>query len=187
MKRLTFACLAPLALVAATATPLAAEEKKSGGGQEFTRKFFSGKDFDDGKILEAKFFQVRMNGANFSDMTIENTTFEQCDLAGADFEEAVFKGACKFYRVTMNGADLEEADFGGATFDSVNFRGANLSETKNFGSVNRVNFDGADLSGADLSGISGSMEDIRWEGALYDDETKFPKGIDPKAVGAVMK
>ncbi len=153
--------------------------------QKFEREFRSGEDFSGRDLNSASFFQVRMNGSNFQNANLAACLFEQCDLAEADFRGAKFSPDSRLFRVTANEGNFEGVDFNGIVIDSVNLRDANLRGAKNFGTVKRANFQKADLRGADLSGLRLPLEEVRWEEAVYDSETIFPKGFDPAANGAV--
>jgi uncharacterized protein YjbI with pentapeptide repeats len=153
--------------------------------QKFQREFRSGEDFSARDLNAASFFQVRMNGSNFQNTNLSASSFEQCDLAEADFRGAKFSPESRMFRVTANEGNFEGVDFGGLAIDSVNLRDANLRGAKNFGPVQRANFQKADLRGADLSGLQMPLVEVRWENAVYDSNTIFPKGFDPAANGAV--
>lgn len=89
------------------------------------------------------------------------------------------------FRVTANEGNFEGVNFEGLAIESVNLRDANLRGAKNFGSVKRANFQKADLRGTDLSSLKTPLVGVRWEKAVYDKDTVFPKGFDPVASGAV--
>lgn len=185
MNRLSNSILSTLAAFVVAPVAFAEDPVPTPTPVEYTRQFMTGEDFLDASLVSGKFFQVRLNGASFKGAQLEGATFEQCDLSTANFEGAEFNDKTKFYKVMMNDANLSNADFGQATFDSVNLRGANLQNTKNYGPLNRVAFDDADLRGADMSGVPKTPEDSEWKGAIYNAETKFPPGIDPTKVGAI--
>jgi len=151
---------------------------------KYARQWFSGKDFTSTQMVSGHYRQSRLNGANFQGMKFRGAEFEQCDLAGANMQGAVFGPGTKFSRSTLNGANLQGADFSGATLDSVNFRGADLRKSKGMTNVKKINFQRADLRGADLSKIRKPLDQVVWTDAIYDAKTKFPAGFDPAAVGA---
>jgi len=161
------------------------QDAPAASAQKFQREFRSGEDFSGRDLNAASFFQVRMNGSNFQNANLAASSFEQCDLAEADFRGAKFSPDSRLFRVTANEGNFEGVDFGGLAIDSVNLRDANLRGTKNFGPVQRANFQLADLRGADLSGLKLPLVGVRWEKAIYDKNTVFPEGFDPLASGAV--
>jgi uncharacterized protein YjbI with pentapeptide repeats len=74
-------------------------------------------------------------------------------LSGIDLKNAYL------YVANFSHTDLSDANFCGATFDAAYFQRARL-----FG----ANFYGATI-----------VRDVSFRGALYDNKTKFPSGIDP--------
>jgi uncharacterized protein YjbI with pentapeptide repeats len=151
---------------------------------KYVREWFSGRDFTGKPKMSGHYHQSRLNGTNFQGMKFAHAEFEQCDLADANMKGAIFGAGTKFYRCTLNGADLQGADFAGATIDSVNFRGADLRNVKGLRNVQKVNFQRADLRGADLSKIRQPLVEIEWDDAIYDAKTKFPAGFNPVSAGA---
>ena len=127
-----------------------------------------------------------MEGAYFEGVTFKNVTFEQCYMIGANLKGAKFGQNSKLYLVMLNGANLENVDFEHAKLDTVNFRGANLRGSKNFNSMRRLNFQWADLRGADLSHVKLPLEEVVLTGASYNKATKFPAGFDPVKAGAKL-
>ena len=154
---------------------------------EFTRQWMSGDDFTSKGTIRGKFYQARLNGANFEGVDFEHATFVQCDLAGANLRGATFRDGTRLHLVTINGANLEGTDFEQVEIESVNFRGANLRNAKGFTKLKEANFQRADLRGADFSGVETPLIEVDFTDAIYDDRTKFPKGIDPVKVGAKRK
>lgn len=173
-------------LTLALGTPMVGAEDTDKAEElvKYVREWFSGHDFTKREEVTGIFHQSRLNGANFRGMEFDEASFEACDLADADMKDAVFGAGTKFYRCTLNGADLRGADFAGASIDSVNFRGADLRKAKNLRNLRRVNFQRADLRGADFSQLALPLQEVEWEDALYNAETKFPEGFDPAAAGA---
>ena len=67
----------------------------------------------------------------------------------------------------------------------ANLSGANLSVTR----MSDANLRGANLFGANLSGAGLREANLRYadlRGAKYNADTKWPKGFDPEAAGAVL-
>ncbi len=93
---------------------------------------------------------------------------ERRNLSGADLHWTNLSGA------NLNGVDLSEANLSLAILRGVDLRGANLSRTV---------LSGADLRGAFL--FNASLVEADLSKAPYNDDTKWPEGFDPKAVGAI--
>jgi len=180
----TFVALLSLAALLPTSGLQAASPINPLEIPKFVREWFSGKDFTGKPKVTGNYHQSRLNGTNFQGMKFADASFEQCDLADANMQSVVFGPRTKFFRCTLNGANLQGADFSGATIDSVNFRGADLRQSKGMTHVKKVNFQRADLRGADLSKMQQPLDQVTWTDAIYDARTKFPTGIDPAAVGA---
>lgn len=181
MKFLCFPLLGLSLVVSAVAAEPSATPAAS---KEIRHQMLSGKDFDEADLGETRFMRVRLNKADFSGTDLTLVSFRQSDLSGTNFKGAKFGPETKFTESTLNDAILEGADLKGADFSKVNLRGANLKKTKNWGDVTNCTFCDADLSGADLSTAKGDMETVQWTGAIYDEATKFPAGVDPVAQGA---
>ncbi|GAB4170342.1 MAG: hypothetical protein Fur0032_09160 [Terrimicrobiaceae bacterium] len=156
----------------------------SPAAREVKHQMMTGKDFQDADLGQTNFMRVRLNKADFSGTTLTLVTFRQSDLSGSNFTGANFGPETKFIESTLNDAVLEGLDLKGADFSKVNLRGANLKKTSNWGDVSDCTFSDANLCGADLSGAKGDMETVQWSGAIYDDATKFPAGVDPVKEGA---
>ena len=176
----------PLLLLTITCQAVRAEDAvaKSSPPTQITRQSLPHKDFTGKGTVSGKFFQVRMEGASFEGVTFKNATFEQCYMIGANMKGAKFGHNTKLYLVMLNGANLEGVDFKNAKLDTVNFRGANLRGAKNLTSMRRLNFQWADLRGADLSHVKLPLEEVVLTGAVYNKSTKFPPGLDPVKAGA---
>jgi uncharacterized protein YjbI with pentapeptide repeats len=76
---------------------------------------------------------------------------------------------------SLDGADLRGANLSNAKLTRADLRGANLSG---------ANLQGAYLGGANLSGVS--LQGANFGGAIYDENTIWPAGFDPKFEGAVL-
>ncbi len=86
----------------------------------------------------------------------------------------------------MRGADISEANLSGVTMiggilHSANLKNTNLIEAILSGTdLSEANLSGADLSGANLNGAI-------LKNSLYDKHTRWPKGFDPIASGAILE
>jgi hypothetical protein len=104
------------------------------------------------------------------------------------------------------GVDLREVDLFGSTLDGASLRRANLRKTILYdASLRGAKLLGADLTGADLRGANLCRADLsdqeadekgpaaktqwaqaKFAGARYDDDTRFPTGLDPKSLGMIL-
>ena len=162
-----------------------------------------GKDFKDQDLKNKSFRGQALDGADFSGATLVHTDFSGASLRGAKFDGAevtvaIFAGAnltgadmrnmfgtfitgeTNFTNVNMEGLDLKRT-----SFYNGNFRNANLRKTTGWSSVYSSSFRGADLRGANLMGMKpvpdqGGM----FFGAIYDDDTIWPKWVDLAKSGA---
>ena len=91
--------------------------------QRFENKEMSGANFRLASIVNARFEHVNLAGADFSQANLVNVRYQESDLSRVDFRQSHFVNI-RFQRVNLQGA---------------NFRGANLTG---------VDFGDADLSGA---------------------------------------
>ncbi len=95
--------------------------------------------------------------------------FRKFDLRETDLRGAEFWDAC-----------LEWTDFFGANLAGAKFWGANLSNAK----LERAHLAGANLMRAKLDGAS--LKDADVTGAIFDRDTAWPAGFDPRRRGAVF-
>ena len=126
---------------------------------------------------------------------------DDADLCGHDFSGAILEGVCcmdaRFDGCSFRGADLYwaiamGASFLGCDFTDADMRGADLKKTDfteahlvrtNFG---RDNLGGStQLQGANLH--AAILQSCRFEGAVYDSKTKFPKGFIPEKHGLILR
>ena len=160
-----------------------------------------GKDFHDQDLSGKHFDNQILNGANFSDAVLKGATFWGASLKNANFKGADITGV-NFTHADMTGADLRETtgQFGSSYTDLSNanlegitltvgftskFRGANLKKCKFTLNISYCDLSGADLRGANLRGTQ-ILAGVRWRNAIYDEDTAFPEGFDPKAEGAIL-
>jgi len=161
-----------------------------------------GKDYHDQDLKNKDFSNGSLNGANFTDAILDHASFVRASL-----KKAIFKGAnlanTGFYLADLTEADLREST-GAAWLSETNLtkanlegltvsfgyhctvRGANLKKCKITGVSGPCDFSDADLRGANLRGAT-SLGSARFKNAIYDDDTAWPDGFDPKAAGAILK
>lgn len=155
-----------------------------------------GEDYHDQDLTGKSFVQASLNRANFSGATIIQCDFTYASLKKANFKGAVAKTPTKFDRADASEADftgVNKAQFGGETtlFFSGNcsLKDANLRKSKIKSISLDCDFSRAELQGANLRGafFGASSKLPRFTDALYDEDTAFPEGFDPKAVGMKLK
>lgn len=124
------------------------------------------------------------------------------DLHGVDLTHADLTNA-DLYNANLSNATLDYANLNGADINLTNFSDASLRGV-NVPTAVYTNFDGADLSGADLNWVyvAGSTfmyanldgADLRnvalasaaWQGATYTSATLFSAGVNPAAYGMIL-
>lgn len=123
---------------------------------------FESGNFDDAhakgvKILSCDFEGSWLCNADFSDSYLEKVEFYDVQAYGAKFTET------QLIEVAFLGANLAGADFRGGVLGNVTFRSDNM--------LHKTDLSGVDFSNVDLSRV-------KFEGALYDAMTKFPRGFE---------
>ena len=130
------------------------------GGEKLNHEFVSWRRFQPGL---RDIWSKNLERSNLSNAKFQNVSFAACNLRWAD----------------LRGADLRDAWFisllngygGRSMWVETDLRGADFS--------------GADIRGANLN--SALLEASKFEGALYDEKTKWPVGFDPTKEGAKMQ
>jgi uncharacterized protein YjbI with pentapeptide repeats len=162
--------------------------------------------FDNATLTNANMQHVVAYGANFQDawlvganlsharfVIVREPEFRLADLESADITvlRPVFRQPSSFRRARLRDAKLFRTQLGGVNLSDAQLDRARMRET---------NLDSADLTGARLdradlrdSVLNGailcgaSLIRTRLEGALYDSQTRWPKGFDPVARGATLE
>jgi hypothetical protein len=177
--------------VAATVQAMAAEK-----GPDHSGKDLVGRDFTKQNLANATFEDSVCKGARFDSAILTNANFQGADLSGgtlanSDCTNADFRGALlintSVYNATLNGANLEKQDLsqnGGVSYTKL--RKANLRNLKAIGAVDEADFTEADLRGANLTGMKFVGGPSRFRKAKYDSKTRWPKGFDVEASGAIL-
>ena len=188
MHRVTLVVLASLVLALAGGAVRAGDDF---AGKKLVRRDFRGQDlagakFDGADLTSADLSGANLKGATFVDANLTQTKLDGADCTGADFTDAKFDTTMA-RETNFSKAKLEGADVGGYTvFRGSNFRGANLRKFRGLTDATQCDFSGADLRGANLKNAADwKAPSIQWTKATYDDATKFPKDVDPAAVGAI--
>lgn len=155
---------------------------------------------------------IDLTGADLSGLNLTDAFLRFSDLSGANLSGTNLHDAdlidVKLNNANLTGADLTDATFSDTDFTGANLTGANLSGYHYVGDF--VNFQGANLTDAnlnsdDLKGCDSSKSnesfdryrcEIRYPGhkrgvsfyqAIYNQNTQFPNGVDPKVAVADPK
>lgn len=171
---------------------------------DFRCEQLSGSNFTEAHLVHADFRKAVLIGANFRRADLLEGDFSGGTLRNADFGDSVGIGT------TFRGADLRDAKFGcdecaekrkacqepsstctngsGYAFWFADFREADLRGV-DLGPMDllRPTFTDTDLRGSNLEATYhfDPHDPAAWRGAIYDDETKLPPGLDPDVVGMV--
>lgn len=154
-------------------------------GKDFRQASLNAADFSDAVLKGADFFQASLKGAIFKGAILNSTRFGDADLTGADFSGTT--GDPGFRGATLNGTNFEGVKFClSEPGDKCKCRGANFRKTILSGTSFNCDYTGADFCGANLRGLGMVGSTSSWKKALYDDDTVFPEGFDPKEAGMVL-
>jgi uncharacterized protein YjbI with pentapeptide repeats len=123
----------------------------------FVRRDLPAADYSGSSFNMPDFTDARMDGSNFTATTLKGAHFDHSQLNGCNFYRADLRGAVFDGNVQAQGAMFMQADLRGAVVRSGYF-------------VNST-FAGADLRGADVSGIYAADQ---FSGAIYDSKTVLP-------------
>jgi hypothetical protein len=133
-----------------------------------------------------------LNGADLSGANLVHANLNWAQMTGADLSVSKLGGAI-LSLTSLSDANLKAADLRGADLSSTILVGADLSGSDLSGAkLNNPNLNGANLSGANLSDANlekanlfeSSLEKANLNGAIYNKNTKWPDGFNPKAAGA---
>ena len=156
-------------------------------GANFARADLRGADLTDARLHRADLRHVDFRNAVLVNADMSQTGLVSADLRAADLRGASFRCSdCpeRLVHTFFWYSDLRSADFRGADFGRSSLRWAKLQ--------------GADLRGANLADVFDfrliSAADAEWfstggeplQGALYDETTKFPAGVDPSSFGMIF-
>lgn len=149
--------------------------------------------------------RASLDRANLSGATLTGANLANARLAGtrllgaiydrrtrwpAGFHPRLHGVICLEPGAKLHGANLRDADLEGDDLHGADLSGANLTG---------VQFNGTDLRGASLRGATLVDDDAEWyeyehpdlsgadfRGALYDSDTRWPSGLDPSQLGAIL-
>lgn len=153
---------------------------------DFRKAELAGAKFDEADLYGADFTGANLAGASFVGADLTQVKLDSADCTGANFTDAKFDTTMA-RETDFSKANLEGADVGGYTVvRGSNFSGANLRKLRGITETTECNFTGADLRGANLKNATDwKAPSAKWKKAIYDDATRFPKGIDPEVEGAI--
>lgn len=129
-------------------------------------------DLRDSVLDDAFLSGADLAGADLGGATAVNARFWVAGMTGASLAGANLRGA-DMREASLGGADLSRADMSGAVLTWADLRGALLKGTD----LKIALLDGAMLAGTDLGETTG-LTCGRLRGAVVDDKTKLPDGLD---------
>jgi uncharacterized protein YjbI with pentapeptide repeats len=162
---------------------------------------FKGTDFRGATLKYANFNQSDLSEADLREADTFGASFRDAKLARANLsgltlylagalqlleekddpdESSAVRRARSNIKFALQDVDVRPDRDNG----SLSLQGANLRNALIFGNLERVNFRGADLRGADLTKTANLQQAIL-RGAIYDSDTNWK--IDPAALGAVKR
>ncbi|WP_307138790.1 pentapeptide repeat-containing protein [Pseudoroseomonas cervicalis] len=123
-------------------------------------------------VNRGSMLRARLDDARLDRVRLNRVTLHRASLRGISGQDARLEGAV-MTEVDLSGArlldaDLRRADLRRAVFGQASLRHVDLREAR--------------LEGADLS--EARIERSLFDGATYDDVTRWPRGVDPAALGA---
>ncbi len=122
-------------------------------GADFSEANLSGADFYDSILDEVDFTGADLTDANLNWADLRNATLQDVNVTGASFSR------CDFTEAKMAGINLSQSDMG--DFWRINFQHADLTDADLHGlTLAKANFQGASLPGADLSGCQLEQADF---------------------------
>jgi Pentapeptide repeats (8 copies) len=152
-----------------------------------TTESMPGADLREAPLGDVILRHKNLSGANLRGASLEGATIDHVSLDNASMVGATMRGATigvPGYSVGMIDADLTDADLSNATL---------------IADLRRGTLRGADLRGADLRRAmvrhphpekadpdAIEREATDFEGARYDERTRWPDDFDPSRVGAVL-
>lgn len=137
-------------------------------------------------LINEKKFVISLAGIDFRDTDLhraglQNLDFTNTNFIGANFDEASLEGTslanANFSQSSLKNTNLKRANLKETNFSDADLSQANLDESK----LIKANLKGATLKGAKLRG---DLTGIKLENAIYDKDTKWPEGFDPRLAGA---
>ncbi len=184
-----------LALAALWCAAGAAEEPKKKyvkdlADTDFTKRDLTGKDYANYNLENCVFHyctmkEMKLAGANLRGADFLSASLDRADMGGCDLRNAKFDSAGA-QSTNFEKADLRGADMGKCSVQKSTFRGADLRNLKGLGDLTGADFTGADLRGANMQNAKDYSNSAIFKGAKYDKLTRWPRGYDVEASGAVL-
>ena len=153
---------------------------ETGKSIEFLTNSLIGWDFRSQNLHRAIFNGICLDKAFFNKSHLRNVNIENTSCINADFTE-----------VALMNAYLRNSNFSGSIFTrslpiAAKFNNSILRYTNfNDANVSGASFDDTDVCGASLLFLS--YENASFKNAIFDQQTKWPKGFDPIKKGAIPK
>ncbi|QDU31871.1 Serine/threonine-protein kinase B [Anatilimnocola aggregata] len=188
VRRFLYSCPAAIVALGVVMSGLLVAEDYQGKDlrmRDFSNKNLAGANFEDANLFLTRFANAVVAKANFQNADLTSSTFNGAEAAGADFRDATFK-AVSMQSADLSGAIFAGTDLGNISFQSSKLRGANLRGCQGIGDVLKADLRESDLRGAVFTCTLYYMEGVKLKGAKYDKSTRWPKGFDVAASGAVM-
>lgn len=156
------------------------EEKYSLGERCFVEVELQQVDLENIFLSRIDMQQANLDGINLKNADLSDANLTESSLVGAELTKAHLTG------INLSQANLSKAIFANSVLTQANFKAACLEKASLMSAVLiEADFSQADLSGADLSGAN--LTSTNLQDAIYDNDTKFPMGFDPKARGMQNK
>ncbi|GAB5390127.1 MAG: hypothetical protein Alpg2KO_30950 [Alphaproteobacteria bacterium] len=156
---------------------LAMNQLKANGSRDLSKLYMARR-----RITDVDFAGFNLSETDFRRAGVENSRFDGCNLAGVDFREANLEGV-SFVEANLKGIDLRGTKCSSGT---ANDRDKTLAKYRQ----TRVNFYGADLTGAkvslDTDLVGADLYGAKLDGVeVYDREGQLIEGATLGADGRI--
>lgn len=181
-----------------------AKKDKNGGIEEidlsyedFSKQDFSFSGIKDSDVNEMVFYNGKFKGTDFSGANLDAISFYMCDLSDAIFAKAFMEcsyfGVCNMIRCNMDGAHLMASVIEECNWADASVRGTNLLEITakkvtvaglhmdERTAVNDADFDEFDWSSINVSGLSISVNQVKYFNECANGGNKI-EVYDPKFI-----
>lgn len=142
--------------------------------QDLTHINLDGSDLRGANLQGVDLTSTSLTGADLTNANLEGANLHRVNLEGAKLLKVNLKGA-RLSLANLQASDLLDADLERALFMMTNLREADLR---------RANLWSANLREWYMGGIKKVLR-ADLQGAIYDKNTVWTKGFDPKALGAI--
>jgi uncharacterized protein YjbI with pentapeptide repeats len=154
-------------------------------GRDFQGQTLVGADFQDADLTAANFNDAILTAAIFRSANLSRASLSRADLSNADLR-GVDLTQTGLQAANFSGANLEGIDFKQASLFRCVLRGANLRNAIGIGQLDFADFRDADLRGANLLQMKDyNGTSAKFDGAKYDDNTRWPPTFDVAGSRAV--